>query len=231
MTEHLPDLRRVALYARVSTARQAEADLSIPDQIKQGQEYCERRGWTIVAAFVEPGVSATDDRRPEFLRMIEMATGQDEPVDVILVHSLSRFSRDQFIAETYIRALRKAGVEVVSITQDFSRDNSGEMARKLFSVFDEYSSRENAKHTRRAMRENARQGFWNGSPPPLGYKTVEAERRGQKIKKVLAIDEDTAPIVRRIFDLYLGVEGPSDLVQATLTARNPKNTLCFGVEV
>jgi DNA invertase Pin-like site-specific DNA recombinase len=59
------------------------------------------------------------------------------------------------------------------------------------------------------MRENARQGFWNGSPPPLGCKTVEAERRGQKIKKVLAIDEDTASIVRRIFDLYLGVEGPS----------------------
>jgi DNA invertase Pin-like site-specific DNA recombinase len=52
VTEDLPDLRRVALYARVSTASQAEADLSIPDQIKQGQEYCERRGWTIVAAFV-----------------------------------------------------------------------------------------------------------------------------------------------------------------------------------
>ena len=99
MTEHFPDLRRIALYARVSTARQAEADLSIPDQIKQGQEYCERHGWKIVATFVEPGVSATDDRRPEFLRMIDMATARDEPVDIILVHSLSRFSRDQFIAE------------------------------------------------------------------------------------------------------------------------------------
>ena len=99
MTEHFPDLRRIALYARVSTARQAEADLSIPDQIKQGQEYCERHGWKIVATFVEPGVSATDDRRPEFLRMIDMATAPDEPVDIILVHSLSRFSRDQFIAE------------------------------------------------------------------------------------------------------------------------------------
>jgi predicted site-specific integrase-resolvase len=43
VTEHFPDLRRIALYARVSTARQAEADLSIPNQIKQGQEYCERR--------------------------------------------------------------------------------------------------------------------------------------------------------------------------------------------
>jgi site-specific DNA recombinase len=228
VTEHFPDLRRIALYARVSTARQAEADLSIPDQIKQGQEYCERHGWKIVATFVEPGVSATDDRRPEFLRMIDMATAPDEPVDIILVHSLSRFSRDQFIAESYIRVLRKAGVEVVSITQDFSRDNSGEMVRKIFSMFDEYSSRENAKHTHRAMRENAKQGFWNGSAPPLGYKTVEAERRGPKIKKVLAIDEDTAPIVRRIFDLYLGVEGSSHGVKSIAARLNAEGVTIRG---
>jgi DNA invertase Pin-like site-specific DNA recombinase len=63
------------------------------------------------------------------------------------------------------------------------------------------------------MQENARQGFWNGPPPPLGYKAVEAERRGQKIKKVFAIGEDTAPIVRRILGLYLGVEGPSHRVK------------------
>lgn len=31
---------RVALYVGVSTSRQAEADLSIPDQIKQGEAYC-----------------------------------------------------------------------------------------------------------------------------------------------------------------------------------------------
>ena len=183
MTEHFPDLRRIALYARVSTARQAEADLSIPDQIKQGQEYCERHGWKIVATFVEPGVSATDDRRPEFLRMIDMATAPDEPVDIILVHSLSRFSRDQFIAESYIRVLRKAGVEVVSITQDFSRDNSGEMVRKIFSMFDEYSSRENAKHTHRAMRENAKQGFWNGSLRPSGTRQSKQSGGGRRSRR------------------------------------------------
>ena len=33
------------------------------------------------------------------------------------------------------------------------------------------------------MKENARQGFWNGSTVPLGYRLVEVERRGTKIKK------------------------------------------------
>ena len=35
------------------------------------------------------------------------------------------------------------------------------------SCFDEYQSKENAKHTQRAMQENARQGYWNGSVPPI----------------------------------------------------------------
>jgi predicted site-specific integrase-resolvase len=64
---------RVAVYARVSTGRQAEHDLSIPDQIAQIEAWCTARGFNPVAQFIEPGASATDDKRPEFQRMIERA--------------------------------------------------------------------------------------------------------------------------------------------------------------
>ena len=57
------------------------------------------------------------------------------------------------------------------------------------------------------MRENARQGFWNGSRAPFGYHTTKAGRRGHRIKKVLVIDEAEAALVRRIFALHLGIEG------------------------
>ena len=62
---------RAALYLRVSTGRQVDSDLSIPDQRRQAKAYCAWRGWEIVADYVEPGASATDDRRPEFQRMID----------------------------------------------------------------------------------------------------------------------------------------------------------------
>src|ERR1700758_4415639 len=62
---------RAALYLRVSTARQAEHDVSIPDQKRQGEAYCASRGYELVETYVEPGASATNDRRPEFQRMIE----------------------------------------------------------------------------------------------------------------------------------------------------------------
>ena len=65
---------RAALYLRVSTVRQAEHDVSIPDQRRHGEAYCAGRGYQLVETFVEPGASATNDRRPEFQRMMEAGT-------------------------------------------------------------------------------------------------------------------------------------------------------------
>lgn len=52
--------KRVAIYARVSTTRQAENDISIPDQIGQARKYCESRGWYVVREYVDRGASARD---------------------------------------------------------------------------------------------------------------------------------------------------------------------------
>ena len=171
---------RAALYLRVSTARQAEHDVSIPDQKRQGEAYCETRGLQLVETFIEPGASATNDRRPEFQRMIESGTSKPAPFDVVVVHSFSRFFRDHFELEFYVRKLAKNGVKLVSITQEMGDDPMHVMMRQIMALFDEYQSKENAKHVMRALKENARQGFWNGSLPPIGYRTVAAEQRGAK---------------------------------------------------
>jgi len=201
---------RAAFYLRVSTGRQADNDLSIPDQRRQAKAYCASRGWEIVADYVEPGASATDDRRPEFQRMIDAATVKPPAFDVILVHSFSRFFRDQFQLEFYVRRLAKSGVRLASITQELGDDPMSNMIRQIMALFDEYQSKENAKHTLRAMKENARQGFWNGALPPIGYRIVEAaEQRGHRTKKTL----ETAPIqtetVRLIFRLAREGNGSS----------------------
>jgi site-specific DNA recombinase len=103
---------RAALYFRVSTGRQAESDLSIPDQRRQALAYCAARGWDVAVEFVEPGMSGTDDRRPELQRLLDMATAGGAPFDVVLVHSFSRFARDHFALEMHVRRLRKAGVRL-----------------------------------------------------------------------------------------------------------------------
>lgn len=102
---------RAALYVRVSTARQAEHDVSIPDQCRQGEAYCVSRGYQLVETYVEPGASATNDRRPEFQRMIEAGTSQAAPFDVVIVHSFGRFFRDHFELEFYVRNLVRGRME------------------------------------------------------------------------------------------------------------------------
>src|SRR3546814_4090373 len=138
-------MQRAALYLRVSTARQAEHDVSIPDQKRQGEAYCEARGLQLVETFVEPGASATNDRRPEFQRMIEAGTSKPAPFDVVVVHSFSRFFRDHFELEFYVRKLAKNGVRLVSITQEMGDDPMHVMMRQIMALFDEYQSKENAR--------------------------------------------------------------------------------------
>jgi site-specific DNA recombinase len=206
-------MTRVAIYVRVSTVRQAERELSLPDQIAQCQAYCTRQDWEVVEIFCEPGASALDEDRPVFQEMIYKATRSDRFCDVIVVHSLSRFSRDVLHLEFYVRQLAKAGVRLVSITQDVGHESGGEFIRKTLNVFDEHQSRENAKHVHRAMLENARQGFWNGASAPFGYRTDVSERRGTKDKKMLAVEESEARVVRLMFSLTTGEHGRPRLIR------------------
>src|SRR3982075_1015411 len=193
-------LAKAVLYLRVSTGRQAESDLSIPDQRRQITSYCLAKGWDVAAEFVEPANTATDDRRPAFQAMIDAALVKPPGFTIIIVHSFSRFFRDQFQFEFYGRKLAKNGVRLISITQDLGDDPMSVMMRQIMTLFDEYQSKENAKHTLRAMKENARQGFWNGALPPIGYRIVEAaEQRGNRTKKSLEIDPIQAETVRSIF--------------------------------
>lgn len=201
---------RVALYARVSTSRQAENDLSIPDQLRQLKEWCKANGHIVTSEYVEPGASATDDKRPIFQQLINDAMQKPQNFEAIIIHSLSRFFRDPIQFGVYERKLDKNKVKVISITQPTSDDSTGALVRQIITSFDGYQSAENSKHTSRAMKENARQGYFNGSKPPFGYTSVAAEVTGARgrSKKKLVINEDEAHIARIIYDLYLyGLKG------------------------
>ena len=171
--------------------------------------YIEKRGWTVVEEFVESGASGRDENCPVLQEMLAQALQKPPPFSNIVVHSMSRFFRDAMWFEYYRRKLEKNGVAIHSITQDFGEGTAAHLTRQIMALTDEMNSVENAKHVRRTMLENARQGFWNGSVAPLGYRTVVAELRGQKEKKKLEIDGEGAETIKLIFRLYLEGDGAS----------------------
>lgn len=219
--------KRVAVYARVSTTRQAENDISLPDQLAQAKRHSASKGWIVAREFVDAGASARDDKRPEFQRLMDVACVDPSPFDVVLVHSQSRFFRDTAGYVLYKRKLQKHGVTLTSITQDFGEGATADFIETVVAAGDQWHSAENAKHVTRTMLENARQGFWNGAQPPFGYRTTEAERRGQRVKKHLAIEPKEAELVRQIFRLAGegdGMRGPMGVkdIASWLNARGFK---------
>jgi site-specific DNA recombinase len=221
----------VALYVRVSTTRQAEINLSIPDQLKQMRARCAQNGDVVVAEYVEPGATGTDDGRPVFREMIQDTEMVPPPFDAILVHSLSRFYREEVEFALYERSLKKRGVRIISITQETADDPVGNFSRRMINLFDDFSSKENSKHTRRGMKENAIQGFFNGSRAPFGYQAVIVPGVGNRgrAKKKLAVDEAEAIIVRKIFDVYEhGVAGKTMGLKQLATKLNADNILMRG---
>ena len=189
----------------------------MPSQRDIATTHCATNNWIVVGEYVE-AATATDDRRPVLQQMMDHACDPDKSFDVIVCYAFNRFYRNIVDMELAIKKLRKHGVEVVSVTQPTGDDQSRELVRQIIGVFDENTSREISKNTTRAMRKSAKQGFWNGATPPLGYKIVEAEKRGLKIKKKLAIDDVEAETVRLIFRLYLegdGTTGPLGVKETT----------------
>ena len=112
-----------------------------------------------------------------------------------------------------------------------SDDSAGEMMRRIISTFDLYNSKENSKHTSCAIKENARQGFFNVSKPPFDYMAVATETSGShgRKKKKLQINESEAGIVKMVYDLYVsGYQGKILGIKEIAKHLNDKGLLMRG---
>ncbi len=143
---------------RVSTGRQLKGDVSISSRRKAATKHCGEIGRQVVAEFVD-GATGTDESRENFQRMIDQALATGCPFDHIVVYAFSRFYRSGPESEVLIRRLAKAGVRVVPLTQPIGDDPSQILMRQMIGILDEHTSKENGKNVRRAMKENAEQGF------------------------------------------------------------------------
>ena len=207
MDDHNEPPLRACAYVRVSTTRQAEHETSLTEQQAGIARSAAERGYQIVETYVEAGRSGMTDRRPKLQQMISDACSKPQRYDAVFVLNFSRFFRDEFESESYRRKLERAGVSLISATQDIGEGPHARLIRSIFTSLDAASSEVNAEQVKVVMKANAEAGFHNGSAPPLGYRTYVAETRGKKDKKKLEIDPKERPLVDLIYRLYL--EGPT----------------------
>ena len=202
---------RACAYLRVSTDDQALHGISIPSQRRKIEEFCAAKGWELVEILEEPGQSGKDEGRPIFRKMMGRAVSAARPFDVIVVYAMSRFARNLGLQTISFEQLRDAGVELASVTESFGKGPNANLMRSMVGALNQHLSDQSSVNTIRAMNENAVEGFWNGGPVPVGYRSVTVEQRGNKQKKKLAIHEPEAEIVRKVFRLAREGDGKGPL--------------------
>ena len=181
----------IVFYGRYSDSGQSEQ--SIEGQRKACYEFAKRNGYRIITEYIDRAISGTGaDNRPEFLKMI--ADSAKRQFQGILVYQLDRFARNRYDSATYKTRLKKNGVKVLSARENISDDASGVLMESVLEGMAEYFSAELSQKVKRGMTLTAEKCEFTGSGVPLGYKIVD---------KKFAINEDEAPIVKRIFEMYL----------------------------
>ena len=159
---------KIALYVRVSSDKQ-DVDLSIAAQLKALREYALRNGCQIIQEFVDEAESGRSSARPYFREMIALARRPNKPLDAILVWKYSRFARSREDSILYKAMLKKAGVQVISISEPFDNSPTGRLMDGIIESLDEFYSDNLGEDVTRGMRESAGRGFYLSSSPPYGY--------------------------------------------------------------
>ena len=193
-------------HSTPSTRSRAITKTPTLTKLSAWRAFCEETGLTPGEAYVD-----RDGSREEFDRMMADGTAENPPFRRIVVCDLSRFARYAEELTECMKRLEANGIQVIAVDQwSSSQTQFGETIRKMV---DDYHQEQVSDSVKRGLRHRASRGHFVSSKAPYGYRKVEAHD-GVRRHYTLEPDPETAPTVRRIYDLALN--GSSD----TNTARD-----------
>lgn len=197
-------MTKIALYLRLSVD-EAETDESnsITNQRYLLNHYLDQtpefKNWERLE-FVDDGFSGTSLNRPSFQRL--MAAVKVGTIRHIIVKDLSRFMRDYLGLGNYLENIFPfLGVRFIALNDQYdnivSENNGLDIDVPFRNLLNDFYSKDVSEKVKSAMNSMKRSGKNMSWLPPFGYLKDPEDRF-----KII-IDETVAPIVRRIFTLYL----------------------------
>lgn len=192
------------IYARYSSHNQTEC--SIEGQLEVCRRFAEEHNYNVINEYIDRAKTGTKENRYSFKKMI--SDSKNQTFQVIIVYQLDRFARNRYTSVIYKKELQELGIRVLSARENITDDASGILMESVLEGMAEYFSVELGQKVKRGMKLNAENCYYNGGTVPLGYKleVVNDEKFNNSIKKAVkkryVIDEDKAPIVKKIFEMY-----------------------------
>lgn len=120
-------IKRVAIYARVSTSDQK---FGLESQLRALKEHCERMKIENYEIFTDENISGAKVSRPSLDRM--MTAIRNNEVSTVIVYSFSRFARSTTHLLGALEEMKKYETEFVSITEKI--ETNSPMGRAFFTV-------------------------------------------------------------------------------------------------
>lgn len=200
---------KVAIYSRKSKYT-GKGD-SIGNQIQMCKDYIEnlyKNKDIEYSIYEDEGFSGKNTNRPEFQKLLNDI--KKEKFSVLICYRLDRISRNVADFSSTLDELQSYGVDFVSIREQF--DTTSPMGRAMIyiaSVFAQLERETIAERVRDNMIELAKNGYWLGGSPPLGYSRVrdtciDEDGNEKGISYLVQVPEEIE-LIKQIFEIYLKV--------------------------
>ena len=189
----------VALYIRLSKEDESEGPSeSVTNQKSLLQEFVRSHNLSVYDTYIDDGWSGTSFDRPDFQRMI--GDIEAKKVNMVITKDLSRLGRDYIMTGHYMeRYFPEKRVRYISLLDgiDTGVESSANDITPFRAIMNDMYAKDISKKIKSVKRDKQRKGQFIGGKPMYGYKMHPSE------KNRIVIDEEVAPIVRRIFSMAL----------------------------
>ncbi len=195
--------KQAVIYLRVSSAQQADKDFdaegfSIPGQREACTREAEELQAQVIDEYIDRGESAKTANRPALRAMLDRLKRGD--IDYVIVHKVDRLARNRADDVEIVMAIRQAGAQVISVTENIDETPSGLLLHGIMSSIAEFYSRNLAAEVMKGTKQKVKNG---GTPfrAPIGYLNSRETVEGREVRTV-TLDPERAPLIREAFALY-----------------------------
>ena len=188
----------VALYIRLSVEDNKKRGCSVENQKLVLDDFlADKPDFVVYDTYIDNGATGTNFHRPGFQQMLsDIEAGH---IDCVIVKDLSRLGRNSIDTGYYIEQyFHTHNVRFIAVTDQFDTADPGSLHSGIMLPLKNMINEAYALDIGRKIKAQARQamkdGDYIGARAPYGY------RKDPDNCHKLLIDEDTAPVVRQIFE-------------------------------
>lgn len=184
-----------ALYCRLSQEDELQGESnSITNQKLILQKYAEGHRFPNIQFYVDDGYSGANFNRPDFKRM--MADVECGKVGIVIVKDQSRLGRDYLQTGMLMEiTFPQFDVRFIAINDGVDSENGVSDFSGIKNYFNDFYARDTSRKIRAVLKSKGERGDRVSTATPYGY------MRNPENKKELLPDPETAPIVKRIFEM------------------------------